>query len=235
MRDESTGTRVGGTWLAIASVLMIITLVIHGPMAPEVSDQMTRISDHAAAWTLAHWTAAASLSFFAVAGLIILTSRSSLTDGPWRMSAWAVLLIGGLWTLNAAVVEATVMRNAAVSGSTEMFEAWWAYAEGRANGIVFLVLALAVIAAGDARGAPRATPAWVGWTAMVAGIASCTGWALGTWLEVGAGSRLWVAASILVCAWAAWFGFALARSPASAPLDAASPVPPATRAAYQDA
>lgn len=200
----------------MASILMTATLVLHGPIAPELADQMVRISDHPGSWALAHWLAAAGLSLFAVAGLIVLTSRSSLTDGPWRMSAWAVLLVGGLWTLNTAVAEATVVTDAAVAGRSGEFEAWWAYAEGKANGFSFLALALALIAASDARDVPGATPSWAAWTGMVAGLGSFTGWALGMWLGVGVGMPLWVAASILMTAWTAWFGVALARTPAAA-------------------
>lgn len=216
MQHEHTGIRAGGAWLAIASILMAAALVVHGPIAAELSDQMTRISDRPGPWSLAHWLAAAGLSFFAITGLIVLTSRSGLTDGPWRMSAWAVLLVGGLWTLNTAVAEATVVTEAAVAGNSALFETWWAFAEGKANGFSFLALALAVIAASDARGAPGATPAWAGWAGMGAGIGSFMGWALGMWLGVGIGMPLWLAASVLMTAWAAWFGVALARAPASA-------------------
>lgn len=215
MRDDYTRIRVGGAWLAIASVLMIVVLMVHGPIAPELADQMVRVASRPVAWSLAHWLAAAALSFYAVAGLVILTSRSSLIRGGWSLSAWGVLLVGGLWTLNTAVVEATVVSAAAISGRTEVFEAWWAYAEGNANGFAVLALALAVIAASDARGAPGATPPWAAWTATVAGVGSFTGWALGMWFGVGFGSLLWLASSILMSAWSAWFGTALVRSRAS--------------------
>jgi hypothetical protein len=96
-----------------------------------------------------------------------------------------------------------------------MFEAWWAYAQGNANGFAMLALALAVIAASDARDAPGATPRWAAWTAVVAGVGSFTGWALGMWFSVGVGNLLWLASSILMSAWSAWFGAALVRSRAS--------------------
>jgi hypothetical protein len=104
MRDDYTRIRVGGAWLAIASVLMIVGLVVHGPIAPELADQMVRIGNHSVAWRLAHWLAAAALSFYAVAAVVILTSGSSLIRGGWSLSAWGVLFIGGLWTVNTAVV-----------------------------------------------------------------------------------------------------------------------------------
>lgn len=217
MEHGNPGSRVGGMWLAIASGLMIAALLLHGPIATEPADQMARISNHASVWSLAHWMAAAALSLYAVAGLIVLTFRSSLTRGAGALSAWAVLLVGSLWTLNTAVAEATVVTDAAIAGSMETFVAWWAYAEGKANGFSFVALALALIAATDARDARGATPSWAAWTGMVAGLGSFTGWALGMWFEVPVGNVLWVTSSILTSAWTAWFGLALARSSAGSP------------------
>jgi hypothetical protein len=177
---------------------------------------MTRIADGSTVWSVAHWIAAAAFSLYAVAGLVVLTSETRLTEGWWIMTAWAVLPVGALWTLTTAVAEATVVANAAVSGNSEVYEAWWAFAEGKANGFAFLALAVAVIAGNDARSAEGATPAWSASTAVVAGVASFTGWALGMWFGIGFGSLLWVASSILMSAWTVWFGVALSRSPVSA-------------------
>lgn len=224
MRDDHIRIRVGGAWLATASVSMIVALVLHGPIAPELADQMIRIGDHHVAWRLAHWLAAAALSFYAVAAVVMLTSRASLIRGAWSLSAWGVILVGGLWTLNTAVAEATVLSAAAVSGRAEMFEAWWAYAEGNANGFAILALALAVIAASDARGAPGATLRWAAWAAAAAGVGAFAGWALGMWFEVGVGKLLWLACSILMSAWSAWFGAALVRSQASPTSGGVEPV-----------
>lgn len=212
---RSDATRVGGTWLAIASCLMILGLAIHGPIAPDLSDQMARIASRPTAWAVAHWIAAAALSLYAVAGLVVLTSGSRLTEGWWTTTAWAVLPVAALWTLTTAVVEATVVTNAALSGNTEVFAAWWAFAEGKATGFSFLAVAVAVIAGNEARSVEGVTPAWSAWTAMVAGLASFTGWALGMWLGIGLGSFLWLASSLLMSVWTVWFGIALSRSPAT--------------------
>lgn len=215
MERANRGIRVGGSWLAIASVLMIAALALHGPIAPDVNDQMVRIANAPTMWSVAHWIAAAGLSLHAVAGLVVLTSGSRLTDGWWTTTAWAVWPISVLWTLSTAVSEATVVSNAATSGNTPVFEAWWAYAEGRANGFAFLALAVAVIAWNEARTAERVTPAWSAWTAMIAAVASFAGWALGMWFEVGLGTFLWLASSILMSLWTAWFGVALTRRPST--------------------
>ncbi len=212
MPHTNTAVRVAGTWLAIASSLLIAALVVHGPLAPDLSDQMKKIADGATAWSVIHWVSSASLSLFAVTGLIVLTSGSRLTGGWWTMTAWAVLTVSALWTMTTAVAEATVVTKAAVSGAKEMFEAWWAFAEGKASGIAFLALAVAVISGNEAKSSERVVPAWSAWIAMVLGVASFAGWALGRWLGVDFGNLLWVASSVLMSVWTLWFGLALMRS-----------------------
>jgi hypothetical protein len=212
MPHTNTAVRVAGTWLAIASSLLIAALVVHGPLAPDLSDQMKQIADGAMTWSVIHWVSAASLSLYAVTGLIVLTSGSRLDKGWWTMTAWAVLTVSALWTMTTAVVEATVVTNAAVAGAKEMFEAWWAFAEGKASGIAFLALAVAVISGNEAQSSERAVPAWSAWIAMVSGVASFAGWALGRWFGIDFGNLLWVASSVLMSVWTLWFGFALMRS-----------------------
>lgn len=216
MRGMNGRVRVGGTWLAVASGLMIATLVLHGPIAPDLDDQMMRIAAKPTVWVVAHWIAAAGLSIYAVAGLLVLTSESRLTAGWWTTTAWALLPVTALWTLTTAVAEATAVTDAVNSGNAEMFAAWWAFAEGKATGFAFLALAIAVIAGNEAQSTDGVTPAWAAWTAMVAGVASFTGWALGMWFGIGVGNLLWLATSILMSVWIVWFGVALTRSPVSA-------------------
>jgi hypothetical protein len=201
--------------LAIASALLIAALVLHGPLAPNLGDQMRKIADGARMWTVIHWVSAAALSLFAITGLVVLNSGSRLVGRGWTMTAWAVLTVSALWTMTTAVAEATAVTQAAVAGATEMFEAWWAFAEGKASGIAFLALAIAVISGNEARSSERAVPAWSAWIAMVSGVASSAGWALGRWLEVDFGNLLWAAASVVMSLWTLWFGFALMRSRAT--------------------
>lgn len=212
MLHASTAVRVAGTWLAIASCLLIAALIVHGPLAPDLGDQMEKIAAGAMTWSVIHWVSAASLSLYAVTGLIVLTSGSRLVGDWWTMTAWAVLTVSALWTMTTAVVEATVVTNAAVVGAKEMFEAWWAFAEGKASGIAFFALAVAVIAGNEAQCSERAVPAWSAWIAMVSGIASFAGWALGRWFGADFGNLLWVASSVLMSVWTLWFGIALIRS-----------------------
>ena len=212
MPHTNVPVRVAGTWLAIASSMLIPAVILHGPLAADMGDQMQMISGGATQWTVVHWLSAAALSLYAVAGLIMLSSASHLTRGWWTMTAWAVLIVSALWTMTTAVVEATVITRAAVSGAREMFEAWWAFAEGKASGIAFLSLAVAVIAGNEARSPERAVPAWSAWIGMATGIAAFTGWALGRWLGVELGNFLWFVSLVLTSVWTLWFGLALMRS-----------------------
>lgn len=211
MVHTNTAVRVAGTWLAIASALLIAALVVHGPLAPDLSDQMKRITDGAMAWSVIHWISAASLSLYAMSGLIVLTSGSRLARDWHTMTAWAMLTVSALWVMTTAVVEATVVTNAAVAGATEMFEAWWAFAEGKASGIALFALAVAVIAGNEAQSSERAVPSWSAWIATVSGFASFGGWALGRWFGVDFGNLLWVTSSVLMNVWILRFGVALRR------------------------
>lgn len=212
MPNSTTAVRTAGAWLAVASFLLLVALIVHGPLAHDHGEQMKDIAGRAFAWAAIHWVSAASLSLFAVAGLITLTARSRLTASPSTVTAWAVLTLGALWTMTTAVAEATVVTDAATAGNREMFETWWAFAEGKAAGIAFFALAVAVIAGNEARIAERAVPAWSAWIAMIAGVVSFAGWALGRWFGIDFGNLLWVASSVLMSVWMVWFGSALMRS-----------------------
>lgn len=215
MLHRDTGVRTAGAWLALASILMTGVLIGHGPIDPDLSRQMAAIADGSIRWAVVHWAAAAALSLFAVTGLIVLTARSRLTDAWWTLSAWGVATIGALWTVTTAVAEATVVAGAAAAGDAEQFEAWWAFSEGKANGFMFLALAVAVIAGNEARSADAATPSWAAWIAVLAGTASFLAWPLGMWFGVTLGSILWVASSLVMSAWTLWFGFGLTKSKSS--------------------
>ena len=215
MADANKTVRITGTWLAIASFLMIAVLGFHGPIAPELSVQMQKIADGAMVWSTIHWTAAIALSLYALTGIVVLTSESRLTKGWGSLTAWAVVSVGSLWTLITAVAEATVVTNAAVSGTSQTFEAWWAFAEGMGNGFAFFALAVAVIAGNQTQSDNRVTPKWTSWIAVVAGVASFFGWVLGMWFGLAPGNFLWLISSIIMSLWLLWFGIALIRSAAS--------------------
>lgn len=217
MAHTEEGTRATGVWLAIASPLLAAALVGHGPIHPDMSQQMGVVADSPVRWAIVHWASAASLSLFALTGLIVLAARSRLTAAWWTISAWGVLTVGALWTMTTAVAEATVVATAAAAGDTATFEAWWAFSEGKATGFMFLALAVAVIAGNEAQTAHRATPAWASYIAIVAGIGAFLGWALGMWFGITLGSFIWLVASLVMSLWTLWFGLRLALTAVSQP------------------
>ena len=141
MTSDQTGLRVAGAWLAGASLLLAVALAFHGPLHPDLEVQMTRIGESASRWAAVHWTAAAAFSCFAIAAVLVLVSRSRLTSTGKTISAWAVVLVGALWTLTTAVTEVTVIADLAASRDLAQFEAWWSLAEGYGNGFSMLAVA----------------------------------------------------------------------------------------------
>jgi hypothetical protein len=214
MTHTDKGMQVAGAWLALAAITLALALVFHGPPSPDLGVQMQLIADGSLRWSIVHWSAAASLSCFAIAALIALTAGSRLTQDWWTMSAWAVLPIGALWTTSTAVAEATVVFNAAITGNREVFETWWMYAEGRGNGFAAMAIAFTVIAANEARQPHGGVAHWAARIATVAGAASFAGWVLGSWLNLAFGGPIWVISSLVMCLWLAWFGLSLLRTEA---------------------
>jgi len=206
MSHTDTGMRVAGAWLAIASALLGFTLIGHGPIHPDLGQQMKVIADGATRWLIVHWIAAASLSLFAVAGLIAPSAGSRLTESWWTLSAWAVVPVGALWTVTTAVAEATVVANAAAANDVARFEAWWAFTEGNANGLMFLCLVVAVIAGNETRSHHPLTPVWASFVGVVAGIGAVVSWPLGMWFDIGLFGQLCGASSIVMSLWMLWFG-----------------------------
>lgn len=213
MKNDQAGARAAGGWLAGASLLLLLALSFHGPLHPDPAVQMAHIADSAARWAAVHWTAAAALSSFAIAALLVLVSRSRLTDTARTISAWAAVLVGALWTLTTAVAEVTVITDLAAAGNIEQFEAWWSFAEGFGNGFAILAVAVAIIASNEYRDDRRPVPRWSAAAGAAAGLASFAGWVLGVWLDVGPANLLWLLASGIMCVWLASFGIALARTP----------------------
>lgn len=212
MTSHQTGLRAAGAWLAGASFLLVLALAFHGPLHPDLEVQMTRIAESASRWAAVHWTAAASFSCFTVASVLVLVSGSRLTSTGRLISAWAVVLVGALWTLTTAVTEVTVIADLAASGDLPQFEAWWSFAEGYGNGFSLLAVAVSVIAWNETKDPQRLVPKWSAAVGAGAGLASFTGWSLGVWFDIGPATLLWVLASGVMCVWLAWLGTALART-----------------------
>jgi hypothetical protein len=99
MTSHQTGLRAAGAWLAGASILLALALAFHGPLHPDIEMQMARIAESASRWAAVHWTAAAAFTCFTIASVLVLVSGARLTSAGRLISAWAVVLVGALWTL----------------------------------------------------------------------------------------------------------------------------------------
>lgn len=211
MTNHQTALRAAGGWLAGASLLLALALAFHGPLHPDLDMQMAHIAASASRWAAVHWAAAAALSCFTIASVLVLVSGSRLTSTGRLLSAWAVVLVGALWTLATAVTEVTVITDLAVSGDRPQFATWWSLAQGYANGFALLAVAVATIAWNEVTDPRRIVPKWSAAIGAAAGVASFTGWSLGVWFKIGPANLLWVLASGLMCVWLAWLGTALTR------------------------
>ena len=212
MTNDQAGLRASGAWLACASLLLVLVLIFHGPLHSDLQVQMAHIAEPASRWAAVHWAAAASLSCFIVTSVLVLAAGSRLTSTRTLISAWAVVLVGALWTLTTAVTEATVIADLAASGELQQFAAWWSFAQGFGNGFALLAMAVSVIALNETRSPQRLVPKWSAAVGAVAGLASFAGWSLGVWFHVEKGNLLWVIASGVMCIWLAWLGISLARA-----------------------
>lgn len=210
--NTDTSIRVGGACLAIGSLLLAVGFVIHPLPSPDPAEFMATIADAPTRWMAAHAATAIALSVVAIAGLIMLTAGSRLTENWWTTTAWAVLIVSALWVTTAAVVEATVITEAAIAGDTATFEAWLIFGEAHSAAFLVFVLAIAVIAGNEARSSYQTTPVWASWIGAAAGVAAFGGMILVFMLGIALGGLVWVASTIVMSLWTVWFGVALARS-----------------------
>lgn len=209
MNHSSPALKVAGGSLAAGSLILAAALAFHGPPHPDLAVQMQHVAEAPDQWAAVHWSAAISLSLFAIAGVVMLTAGSRLTQGVSTTFAWAVLLIGALWTKVTAVAETTVLSGAAAVGDQATFNTWWAFSEGMANGFAGLVLAGALIAGNEALSGRGTTPAWAAWIGTIAGTAAFIGWAMFSWIGISTGGPIWLISSLVMCLWFFWFGTAL--------------------------
>jgi len=212
MTSDQTGLRTAGAWLTAASLLLVLALGFHGPLHPDPAMQMMRIAESPSRWAAVHWTAAAALSCFAIAAVLVLASSSRLTSTGKTLSAWAVVLVGALWTLTTAVVEVTVIAKLAAAKDIAQFAPWWSFAQGYGNGFAMLAVSVAVIAWSEYQDSHRLLPKWATAVGAGAGVASFAGWALGVWFHIGPANLVWLLASGVMCLWLAWLGRMLART-----------------------
>lgn len=207
-----TRIRVGGAWLAIAAIAFIASLLLHARPSPDPNEFMANIAAAPTQWMIAHWVAAISSALFVIVGLIMLTTDSRLTDKWWTLTAWAVLIVGSLWIMSTALIEATVVTVAAVEGDTATFVEWQLYGQALALSFVLVSPALASIAYNEARNGPETTPVWASWIGVLAGIVAGLAFFLLIAIGIPMAGVVWIPTTILTALWVLWFGVSLARS-----------------------
>ena len=124
MLHSQTSLRVAGIWLALGSLLLAGSLVFHGPPATHMDAQMKVIADGAIRWVVVHWAAAAALSLFAVAGLVLLAAASRLTHAEGKATGFIFL------ALAVAVIAGNETRT---SRATPVWASWMAVVAGVAS------------------------------------------------------------------------------------------------------
>lgn len=214
--STDTRIRVGGAWLAVGSLLLVVGFALHPPPSPDPAVFMATIADDPTRWVAAHTTTAIALAVFTIAGLLMLTADSRLTQKWWTLTAWAVFVVGALWVTTAAVAEATVITAAAIAEDTATFEVWASFADAHSTAFLVVVLAIAVIAGNEARSASQTTPEWASWLGATAGVAAFVGMVLVFLLGIALGGLVWLVATIVMSLWLGWFGVRLARSEGTA-------------------
>lgn len=207
-----TNIRVGGAWLAIGAIALVVSLLLHAQPSPDPNEFMANIAATPTQWVIAHWLAAISSSLFVIAGLIILTTNSRLTHEWWTLTAWAVVIVGSLWIMSTALIEATVVTAAAVDGDTATFVEWQLFGQALASAFVGVAAALALIAYNEAQNGPETTPVWASWIGAAVGIVAAVAFALIIGFGVSMAGIVWIPTTILMSVWVLWFGVSLARS-----------------------
>ncbi len=212
MSPADTGMRVAGAWLAIASVLLGFVLVGHGPIHPDLAQQMQVIASGVTLWVVVHWAAAAALSLFVVASLIVLTAGSRLTErvGPIVGGGFRSARFGHDDRRGRGTPSRSRRRN-------DMADSRSGGRSPRAGQRLHVPLPGGCRdRRNEALSRQQVTPTWASLVGVVAGLGAFVGWPLGMWFGIGLGSLVWVASSFVMALWTLWFGLGLARTEISA-------------------
>ncbi|HSM40214.1 MAG TPA: hypothetical protein VK862_05650 [Afifellaceae bacterium] len=209
MHDTTHPTgRTAALWLGTGAALLAAALVFHGPIDTDLSVQMQHIAEGHSRWAMVHWTAATALFLLSGAGFLTLFGRAEGAPATGHPGAWMVMALGALTTFSTAVAEAAVVSAAARTGDQAAFNVWWDFSGGMANGFFALALAAGLIAWADFRAEAGRLPKWASMAGTAAGFLSAAGWSLGQHFGIWIGGPLWLFATLAMCLWLAWFGFA---------------------------
>lgn len=210
--NVGTKVRTGGTWLALGSVLLIVGIALHPLPSADPAEFMATIADSPTRWAAAHAATAVGMGVFAIAALIVLTTDSELTKTWWTTTAWAALIVAALWVATAAIVEGTVVTQAAVAGDMATYTVWSSFAVPYSAAFLVFALAIAVIAGTDARRTNHTTPVWASWIGVLAAVVAVVGMVLAFGAGIALAGLVWLGATIVMGLWTLWAGIVLARA-----------------------
>lgn len=207
-----TSMRVGGTWLAAGSLLLVVGFLLHPFPSPDPAEFAATVAGEPTRWVAAHGVIAVAMGVFAIAGLVVSTARSRLTGTWWTATAWAALVVAALTVMGAAIVEATAITQASLAGDMATFGTWSAVADVLSATFLVVLFAIAVIATSEARSDDHATPVWASWIGALAAVVAAVGMVAGFVLGFPIGIVVWLGGTVVTSLWTLWFGVVLARS-----------------------
>lgn len=121
------GIRIAGVWIALFALLTLVSLSIH-PLGEEALDNaqtMQVIRASTAQWRASHFLYGLAFLFGSVAGLVVLTSHSRLTDSGLGIAGWSMVTIANIPVSLGALVESTVIADVALANDLEAFDLWY--------------------------------------------------------------------------------------------------------------
>jgi hypothetical protein len=99
--------------------------------------------------------------FGSMAGLVVLTSRSRLTDSPLGIAGWSMVAIANIPVSLGGLAEATVIADAALANDPEAFDLWYGGFLGATIGLLPVSLVgTFLIALQEIRTASPLLPRW---------------------------------------------------------------------------
>ncbi len=169
------GIRVAGVWIALFGLLSLVSLAIHplGEEALQRAQTMQVIRASTAAWRASHFLLGLAFLFGSMAGLVVLASRSRLTNSPLGIAGWSMVAIANIPVSLGALVEATVIADVALANDPEAFDLWYGDFLGITIGLLpFSLVGIFLITMREIRAASPLLPRWASTVAGVGALAS---------------------------------------------------------------
>lgn len=212
--DTGTGLRAAGIWIAIGALCFVVGLGIHGAQEETTAAQMAAIAD-SGTWTLSHWLIGGGMMALAAGAVTMLASGSKWTDGTMSTMAWGAVALFAIPMALGMALEATVVSEAAVAGSTPQYEMWSTVVVAMINALALVLVGLLVVAWDQFRADDPVTPKWASGIAAVLYLVAFVAFAGSTWFDIAAMMPVAIIGSAIAGLWLLWLGLGMAR-PAAA-------------------